>query len=255
MNPANQNRVRENSSRHQVFGRRHGFIQNPYEDNGRHAPHEFDGIPTITEFVPPSPTDTPRKLFIGSRRFIRRTNAQEILIYTDGACFGNGLSNPQAGCGFVISPQQKVKFRLENRGPTGEAYPQTSNRAELRAVIAALESRPWQGDDMGPWSRLVIATDSEYVVFGITHWIYEWIRRGWRTSAGQPVKNQDLWKRLVHLIKRLNMPLSYTHPPHGIAISFWRIPREWNEEADWEAKKGAQLEESQEYISINGGFI
>lgn len=60
------------------------------------------------------------------------------------------------------------KFRLESRGPTGEAVPQTSNRAELRAITAALGYRLWNNEGC---RRLVIATDSSYTVDGSTEWI------------------------------------------------------------------------------------
>ena len=212
-------------------------------------------IPAITRFQPPRASDTPRMLFFGAHRFFRCTDPREILIYTDGACLGNGLANPAAGCGFIINPQHKVHFRLENRGPTGEFHTQTSNRAELRAVIAALEYRHWQGDNMGSCSRIVIATDSEYVVLGITEWIHKWNQQNWKTASGQPVKNQDLWMRLISQIKRLDRPESCTQPPHGTAVAFWRIPREWNAEADWEAKRGAECPEMQKYAKLNGVLI
>lgn len=99
------------------------------------------------EFIEPRPTDTPSSLFPGSlarfgNRFVRRNKPTELLIYTDGACLDNGHANARAGCGFVFSsapgPSSYCNFRLEKQGPTGEVYQPTSNRAELRAVIAAL---------------------------------------------------------------------------------------------------------------------
>ncbi|KAB8292346.1 hypothetical protein EYC80_008086 [Monilinia laxa] len=253
----NRNGVSENPNRHQRPENRHGFntFNEPYGSNGSHVPRKLDPIPTITQFIPPNPTDTPDRLFIGGHRFMLRTNPQEILIYTDGACLGSGFPNSTAGCGFIISPEHKVNFRLENRGPTGELQPQTGNRAELRAVIAALEYRDWHRENTGSWTRLIIATNSDYVVSGITNLIHEWISRGWQTNTGLPVQNGDLWKRLIDQIKKLNMPISPTEPPHGIAVSFWRIPREWNEEADGEAKKGAQPWEKLGYTMLNGVHV
>jgi ribonuclease HI len=74
-------------------------------------------------------------------RFVRRSApTEEMLIYTDGACLNNGQADPKAGCAFVFVPKTpgvgnpvtygEYSFRLENRGPTGEEAPQTSNRAE-----------------------------------------------------------------------------------------------------------------------------
>ena len=108
-------------------------------------------------------------------RFIRRNGEQnQFLIYTDGACLDNGGANPRAGCSFVYRNSTEnpgigwVCFPLEKRGPTGIPSLQTSNRAELRAVIAASRFRYWPGEGC---RCLVIATDSEYVVEGITKWV------------------------------------------------------------------------------------
>ncbi|KAF7890333.1 hypothetical protein EAF00_008648 [Botryotinia globosa] len=209
-------------------------------------------MPTITKFCPPFSSDTPSTLFRPAHRFIRRTNPSEILLYTDGSCLSNGLVSPRAGCGLVISPHHKINFRLENTGPTGEIHRQTSNRAELRAVVAALEYRAWQGDNFGSWTRIVIATDSEYVFLGATERINGWAQRGWRTRAGTEVKNLDLWRRLVYCIKKVNTPMNFSENGRGVAVAFWKILRELNAEADAEAKKGADLEEVQEFRMLNG---
>jgi ribonuclease HI len=105
----------------------------------------------------------------------------EVVIYTDGACSGN--PGP-GGWGAVLQWNGTVK---ELHG--GE--PQTTNnRMELMAAIQALEglSRP---------ATVQLYTDSKYLLDGITKWIHGWQRNGWRTAAKQPVKNADLWRRLV----------------------------------------------------------
>ncbi|KAJ6032068.1 hypothetical protein N7540_002800 [Penicillium herquei] len=78
---------------------------------------------------------------------------------------------------------------------------------------------------------MVIATDSEYVVKGITTWIGGWIHRDWRTRNGGLVKNRDLWECLLREIKLAD--------EKGLDIQFWRIPREWNTDADRYAKIAA----------------
>ena len=105
-------------------------------------------------------------------------------IYTDGACKGN--PGP-GGWGAVLRFGAHVK---ELHG--GEAAT-TNNRMELTAVIRALEAltRP---------CRVRLHTDSQYVQKGITVWIFDWKRRGWRTADKKPVKNADLWKRLDELV-------------------------------------------------------
>jgi ribonuclease HI len=67
---------------------------------------------------------------------------------------------------------------------------------ELLAVIRALEDIRGEAPSAG---SVVVYTDSQYVKKGITQWIAQWLRKGWRTSAGNPVKNRELWERLLAL--------------------------------------------------------
>ena len=108
------------------------------------------------------------------------TAKPRVTIYTDGACAGN--PGPGGWGAILIS----AGHRKELSG--GEAAT-TNNRMELMAAISALEAlkRP---------SRVSLHTDSEYVQKGISSWIHGWKRKGWRTGAGSPVKNVELWKRL-----------------------------------------------------------
>ncbi|OJJ42789.1 hypothetical protein ASPZODRAFT_155053 [Penicilliopsis zonata CBS 506.65] len=213
-----------------------------------------------TKFKPPHPEDTPKQLFPVSTnmaatppvtRFIRRTDKTQLLIYTDGACLDNGGTNPRAGCAFVFKPSTTnprsdgyTHFALESKGPTGDPSPQTSNRAELRAVIGALRFRAWEGEG---FKSLVIATDSGYVVDGITEWVRGWIRRRWTTSMGKPVKNQDLWQCLLGEMERWD--------ERGLQVLFWQIPRDLNGEADRYAKEGAQEEQPEEFMDISGVLV
>lgn len=106
---------------------------------------------------------------------------EEIIeIFTDGACKGN----PGVG-GWGALLRTKGKER-EMYG--GEAHT-TNNRMELMGAISALEilSRP---------CHIRLHTDSKYVQQGISEWVHGWKQRGWKTSAKQPVKNEDLWRRL-----------------------------------------------------------
>jgi ribonuclease HI len=104
-------------------------------------------------------------------------------IYSDGACRGN--PGP-GGWGALLRANGAEK---ELYG--GEAHT-TNNRMELMAAIRALEAlkRP---------TRVKLYTDSLYVMKGISTWILDWKRRGWRTADKKPVKNQDLWQRLDEL--------------------------------------------------------
>ena len=104
----------------------------------------------------------------------------DVVIHTDGACSGN--PGP-GGWGAILTFGDHEK---ELKG--GEALT-TNNRMELMAAISALEAlkRP---------CRVDLHTDSQYLRNGITTWIGNWKRNGWRTADKKPVKNVDLWKRL-----------------------------------------------------------
>ena len=71
-------------------------------------------------------------------RYVRIGNRRQFLVLTDGACLNNGQADPRAGWACVVSDTLTLSARLEARGPSGAACPQTSNRAELRAAIAAI---------------------------------------------------------------------------------------------------------------------
>lgn len=198
-------------------------------------------VVVASEFLPPRSNDTPRKLFRPVRydssfaavpRWVRRACRGEMLVFTDGACSNNGAVDASAGCGVIYGPDSVgFSFRLERCGPTGRKFPQTSNRAELRAVIAALQLRPWYDEG---FYRIVVATDSEYVVKGITEWTRSWISRGWVTCANRPVKNRDLWECLLAEIKRYH--------EERADVLFWRIPRALNVDADRLAVRGSREE-------------
>jgi ribonuclease HI len=108
-------------------------------------------------------------------------------IYTDGACSGN--PGP-GGWGAVL---RYGSHERELHG--GEPLETTNNRMELMAAIQALESltRP---------VAVRLHTDSTYVRNGITKWMANWKRNGWRTADKQPVKNADLWQRLEAAVNR-----------------------------------------------------
>lgn len=163
-------------------------------------------------------------------RFVHRNNRRMALAYVDGACSNNGMQGSRAGWGVVYSPVEgcTVSKRLENRGPFGDEYTATSNRAELRASIAALRLTDWRKEG---FETLVIATDSTHVVDGATGWTKGWVRNEWKTRTGDGVKNKDLWELLLGEVERWH--------DKGLKVEFWRIPRELNTKADKAAKEAA----------------
>jgi ribonuclease HI len=112
--------------------------------------------------------------------------SDRVIIYTDGACKGN----PGPGGWGVLMQYKDVKKELY-----GGEKQTTNNRMELTAAIEALSAlkRP---------SQIDLHTDSKYVLQGITEWLQNWKRRGWKTAGNRAVKNEDLWRRLDALIQQ-----------------------------------------------------
>jgi ribonuclease HI len=132
--------------------------------------------------------------------------SERVDIFTDGACRGN--PGP-GGWGAVMRFKGKEKQLYGGEGDT------TNNRMELKAVIMALEelTRP---------AAVRVTTDSQYVKKGITEWIHNWKRNGWRTAAKKPVKNSDLWLELDALASRHDVSWDWVkghsgHPENELA--------------------------------------
>ena len=103
-----------------------------------------------------------------------------IKIYTDGSC----LENPGNGgwAAIIIDGGKKTQIK-------GSKKNTTNNQMELLAPIEALKKIP-------KGSKIEIFTDSKYVKSGITEWIHNWKKNGWKTADKQPVKNKELWEEL-----------------------------------------------------------
>jgi ribonuclease HI len=148
----------------------------------------------------------------------------KVTIFTDGACSGN--PGP-GGYGAVLI---SGGHRKEIKG--GEAMT-TNNRMELTAAITALEAlkRP---------STVEVHTDSQYLRLGITQWLDGWKRNGWRTASRQPVRNDDLWKRLDEAARRHHIDWRWVKGHAG---------HDGNERADELAREGlAQARHRREHI-------
>jgi ribonuclease HI len=140
-----------------------------------------------------------------------------VTIHTDGACSGN--PGP-GGWGAILS-----FGAIEKELKGGEALT-TNNRMELMAAISALEAlkRP---------CAVELHTDSQYVKNGITSWIHNWKRNGWRTADKKPVKNEDLWRRLDEALARHQVEWRWVKGHAGHAM---------NERADALARAGLKGE-------------
>ncbi|MGV6853391.1 MAG: ribonuclease HI [bacterium] len=110
---------------------------------------------------------------------------KQIDIFTDGACLGN--PGP-GGWGALL------RYKDTEKEISGGEADTTNNRMELMAAIQALNSLKGR-------CQVSLYTDSRYVMDGINQWLPNWIKKNWRTAAGKPVKNKDLWILLDQAVK------------------------------------------------------
>lgn len=141
---------------------------------------------------------------------------RKVVIYTDGACSGN--PGP-GGWGSLLM------YDGHRRELFGGDASTTNNRMELMAVIQALEALKRPCD-------ITIYTDSTYVMKGMTDWLEQWKRRGWKTAAKKPVKNVDLWQRLETAINSHQVDWNWVKGHSGVP---------GNERADELARQGIPL--------------
>jgi ribonuclease HI len=136
---------------------------------------------------------------------------ENVIISTDGGCSGN--PGP-GGWAFVMRLQAHDGAKDEILGSGGEANT-TNNRMELRAVISALEEaeRRLAG---ASGAQVLVHTDSQYVKNGITSWIANWKRNGWRTADKKSVKNQELWEELDAVAARVKPAFKWVKGHAGV---------------------------------------
>jgi len=110
-------------------------------------------------------------------------------IFSDGACRGN----PGPGGWGVL-----LRYGKNERSLCGAEQDTTNNRMELTAALEGLKS-------LKEPCSVILTTDSQYLRKGITEWIISWKAKGWKTSARQPVKNQDLWQAIDEIAQQHNI--------------------------------------------------
>ena len=126
--------------------------------------------------------------------------SSRVVIHTDGACRGN--PGP-GGWGVVLRYNGNLK-KLKGYDPET-----TNNRMELTAVIEGLKALTRSCD-------IELHTDSKYVMQGITEWLHNWKRNGWKTAARKPVKNIDLWQQLDAEVVRHKIDWNWVKGHSGI---------------------------------------
>ena len=145
---------------------------------------------------------------------------KRVQLITDGACLGN----PGRGGWACI-----LRYNAHKRELYGSDPATTNNRMELTAAIRGLEA-------LKEGCEVEVITDSEYLKNGITQWIHNWKRKGWRTSSNKPVVNQDLWHELDELVAHHKVHWTWTkgHADH-------EDNNRCDELATWAAREQAKM--------------
>ncbi len=124
---------------------------------------------------------------------------KKVVIYTDGACLGNPGPGGWAALLTYGATQKEI---------SGSEADTTNNRMELKAAIAALQH-------LKSPCEVMLHTDSQYVMKGITEWVKGWMAKGWKTADKKPVKNDDLWKELVEANARHRVTWQWVKAHNG----------------------------------------
>lgn len=135
--------------------------------------------------------------------------------FTDGACLGN----PGPGGWAAL-----LRYKTVEKWISGNEAETTNNRMELMAAIGALEALRRE-------THVRVTTDSQYVKQGIEQWVVRWQKNGWRTTDRKPVKNQDLWERLVAATASHRVEWHWTRGHSGHAENE-RVDQRAREEAE-----------------------
>lgn len=154
----------------------------------------------------------------------RRINESSVLVFTDGACPNNVRPDAAGGIGIYFGPNSP--HNISQRLP-GSEIP-TNQRAEIQAAVTALKILKKELDTVFSMHKIVIGTDSEYVVKAMSEYVFKWKKNNWHTTKGKEVTDRDLLEVLDVLIEGM--------VEDGLEVFFWLVPREDNRDADSLAK-------------------
>ncbi len=140
--------------------------------------------------------------------FYDKIMAKKLVVYTDGGCIGN--PGP-GGWAYIVTNLSKELF-----SDSGYAKETTNNKMELTAVIESLNAIREKKLD---FDEIIINTDSQYVKNGITQWITNWKKNGWRTANKKEVKNKEYWIALDLLNSILPVTWQWVKGHSGVELN------------------------------------
>ncbi|KAJ3557598.1 hypothetical protein NP233_g11700 [Leucocoprinus birnbaumii] len=158
-----------------------------------------------------------------------------LVVFVDGACPGNGTADARAGLGVFFHSDSPLNFSA----PLPEG-PHTNQRAEICAAIIALEIVKEffdSGCHRGPWGNdftgVIVISDSAYLVNAMTDWISKWLKNGWRNADGKRVVHKEDILELEELVEYLE--------GNRFSVKFWHVERSQNAYADALAKQAVAI--------------
>jgi len=146
-----------------------------------------------------------------------------MIIYTDGACSGNGSDNAVAAWAFIVTEGDQLTDKKSGRIEGG-----TNNIGELTAIYEALKYVAEKEEEFVFFTPVTILSDSIYCVNGVNHWRHSWKEHNW-TRKGKELKNVELWKSIDKLLDGIYTFVELKHVPGHSGVY-------WNECVDALAK-------------------
>jgi ribonuclease HI len=208
-----------------------------YSPDGEDNPRVFDSFQQIRASRPPRKITKPSDilhhdvdagilkllLYIYAAPDTPRVERNTIVVAIDGACRNNGQTNATASYGIFFAPDSPLNSNGKVPAPSSDSV-HTNQKAELYALSKTLDIIEEKFGDNIQISRVVVITDSTYVVDCLAKHIWDWEYNGYKNVKGKLVVNGEVFKELHKRIEKLE--------GDGMDVCFWLVEREWNTEAD-----------------------
>lgn len=194
--------------------------------------------PVSTDSNMAANTNTASSTSLSETEINESVETREIVVYTDGSAINNGSSKAKGGSGVFFGDNDPRNISKSIIASNGEAKV-TNNICELYAVKLAIE-KIIETEPSTIGVRIVLFTDSEYIVKSVLQYSKAWEKNGYKNKRGQPIKNMDLMKRVIELYKKYNVKLHHC-PAHKSEPRDKAKRKVWygNKMADYLARKAS----------------